>query len=291
MDHFFVFETPNGTKLWVPNVEDSLKPCVGRVFSRWEDVISMYKKYAENSGFSYRKGQTNIKKGVVNHKYLRCNKASKPQANRKFDTMLESSLKMRQSSFSVTDCKANICVKVIGEMSSFKIAKFVEEHNHPLVEPYNRDLTKISRKLPFSSQQFIHKMSLNKIGPVIAHRCLVSMKGGHHNVNGTATDFKNFSQSMRLFIGERDSQLVIDRLRDRKEGMPSFYYDFVVEDGKLKSLFWADEISKLNYDVFGEVLAFDATYHTNKYLSHLMFIEFLFLLLLTDICILFTGTT
>ncbi|KAK1428123.1 hypothetical protein QVD17_16951 [Tagetes erecta] len=34
---------------------------------------------------------------------------------------------------------------------------------------------------------------------------------------------------------------------------------------KLRSVFWADEISKLNYEAFGDVLAFDATYQTNKY--------------------------
>ena len=44
----------------------------------------------------------------------------------------------------------------------------------------------------------------------------------------------------------------------------TFFYDFVVRDGKLHSVFWADEISKLNYKAFGDVVAFDATYNTNK---------------------------
>ncbi|XP_035840166.1 protein FAR1-RELATED SEQUENCE 5-like [Helianthus annuus] len=41
---------------------------------------------------------------------------------------------------------------------------------------------------------------------------------------------------------------------------------------QLRSIFWADEISKINYEVFGDVLAFDATYHTNKY--NMIFVPF-----------------
>ncbi|XP_076951979.1 protein FAR1-RELATED SEQUENCE 5-like [Bidens hawaiensis] len=196
--------------------------------------------------------------------YLRCNKAGKPQGKRKFDTLCESSLKMRQCTFSVIDCLASISLQVCEETSVYNVIKFCGNHNHPLVEEYNRGLTKTSRKLTFSTQQFSHQMSLNKIGPTIAHRLQVSMKGGHHNVNGTATDFKNWYNSMRIHIGNRDSQLVLDRLKDHCESLPDFYFHFVVEKGKLKSVFWVDEILKISYQAFGDVIAFDATYKTNK---------------------------
>ncbi|XP_022032988.1 protein FAR1-RELATED SEQUENCE 5-like [Helianthus annuus] len=98
-----------------------------------------------------------------------------------------------------------------------------------------------------------------------AYRCLVALKGGHHNVNGTPVDFKNFSHQLRIFIGERDAQVFLERLRERFDNLPNFYFDYTVSNGKLSSVFWADEISKLNYKAFGDVLAFDATYSTNKY--------------------------
>ncbi|KAD3068782.1 hypothetical protein E3N88_36662 [Mikania micrantha] len=140
---------------------------------------------------------------------------------------------------------------VIKATSAFVIYKFVECHNHPLVETYNRDFTKAGRKLSFSTKQFIHHMTLNNIGPTIAHRLQVSMKGGHHNVKGTPTDFKNFSRAIRLFIGNRDSQLLLDRLRDRVKNLPDFFFDFSVVKGELRHVFWADEISRKNYEVFG----------------------------------------
>ncbi|KAD3337023.1 hypothetical protein E3N88_32543 [Mikania micrantha] len=225
----------------------------------------MYKNYALKCGFCVRVGQTKRdKEDVITHKYLRCKNLEDHRAKRKFDTLVESSLYGRKSSFQVTDCKAHIGVQVTKATSTFALYKFVECHNHPLVEPYNRDLTKAGRKLSFSTKQFIHHMTLNRIGPTIAHRLQVSMKGSHHNVKGTPNDFKNFSQTIRSFIGNRDFQLFLDHLRDRVQNLPDFYFVFCDVNGELRHVFWADEISKRNYEVFGDVLAFDATKHTNK---------------------------
>ncbi|XP_022031087.1 protein FAR1-RELATED SEQUENCE 5-like [Helianthus annuus] len=145
------------------------------------------------------------------------------------------------------------------------VLSFNNIHNHELVENYNRDLSNILRKVSFSTKQFIYNMSLNRIRPIRAYRCLVALKGGHHNVNGTPMDFKNFSHQLRIFIGERDAQVFLERLRERFDNLPNFYFDYTVSNGKLSSVFWADEISKLNYKAFGDVLAFDATYNTNRY--------------------------
>ncbi|XP_076937470.1 protein FAR1-RELATED SEQUENCE 5-like [Bidens hawaiensis] len=172
---------------------------------------------------------------------------------------------VKQKTFTVTDCKAHVGVSFCHETCNFILSEFVEDHNHCLVDTFNRDLTKISRKLSFSTKTFIHQMSLNRVGPTVAHRLLVSIKDGHYNIKGTPIDFKNFYNGMRIFIGDRDSQLVIDRLKDRYECFPEFFFDITVENGKLRSIFWTDEISKLNYKAFGHVLAFDATYQTNRY--------------------------
>ncbi|XP_076954728.1 protein FAR1-RELATED SEQUENCE 5-like [Bidens hawaiensis] len=177
--------------------------------------------------------------------------------------MSEPSMYVRKKT--LTDCKVHLGVSFCRDTSKFIVLKFVEEHNHSLVETFNRDLTKISRKLSFSTKKFIHQMSLNRIGPTVAHHLLVSIKGGHHNVRGTPIDFKNFYNGMRIFIGNRDSQLAIDPMKDRYEGCPEFFFDFTVENGKLRSIFWADEISKLNDKAFGHFLTFDATYQTNRY--------------------------
>ncbi|KAD3066994.1 hypothetical protein E3N88_34874 [Mikania micrantha] len=125
----YTYLTPNGTKVWCPISDNDSRPHVGATYGSWHDVITMYKNYAMNCGFSVRVGQTK----------------------------------------------------------------------------------------------------------------------------------RNKDDAIRLFIGNCDSQLFLDRLRDRVQNLPDFYFDFCVVNGELRHAFWADEISKRNYECFGDVLAFDAT--------------------------------
>ncbi|KAD4585381.1 hypothetical protein E3N88_22982 [Mikania micrantha] len=179
-------------------------------------------------GFSVRVDQNKKNKDdVITHKYLRCNKVGKPKSKRNLDMLAKSSMCGRKISFQVSDCKAHIVVQVSEATSTFVICKFVGWHNCPLVESSNRDFTKVGRKLSLSTKYFINHMTLNRIGPTVSHSLQVSMKGDHHNVKGTPTDF-------------------------------------CVVNSNLRHVFWADEISKKNYEVFGDILPFDATYYTNK---------------------------
>ena len=58
--------------------------------------------------------------------------------------------------------------------------------------------------------------------------------------------------------------MVVDTLKSRMINLPNFFFECVVVDGELRSLFWADDVSKCNYEAFGDVLGFDATYHTDQ---------------------------
>ncbi|XP_022014087.1 protein FAR1-RELATED SEQUENCE 5-like [Helianthus annuus] len=270
---YYVTQTPEGTKFWTPFVDKEFLPVLGKSYETFEEVVAMYKVYGYEAGFNVKKAQTKVRNGCPTHKYLRCSKAAKPQKKRTFDTLFESlAMCSRNSTFTLTDCKARLLIVATQDPIRFVVHSWSDVHNHPLIDTFNRDLSKFSRKLPFAAQQFIHQMSLNRIGPVKTHRFLVSIKGGNHNVRGTTDDFKNYSQQLRIFIGDRDAQLLLERLRDRSENLANFYYDFVVSEGKLKAVFWADEISNLNYKAFGDVLAFDATYQTNKY--NMIFVPF-----------------
>ena len=68
------------------------------------------------------------------------------------------------------------------------------------------------------------------------------------------------------FIGNRDAQMVVEKLLSRQE----FFSDFSVEykqhknDKTLIGLFWADAQAKLNYAAFGDVVSFDATFRSNR---------------------------
>jgi hypothetical protein len=63
-----VYQTPNGTKYWCPDVSIELKPVVGKIYNSWDDVYQMYESYAEKSGFSIRSSACKKWKGEITHR-------------------------------------------------------------------------------------------------------------------------------------------------------------------------------------------------------------------------------
>ncbi|XP_076953010.1 protein FAR1-RELATED SEQUENCE 3-like [Bidens hawaiensis] len=67
--------------------------------------------------------------------------------------------------------------------------------------------------------------------------------------------------------------MAVRRLIRKKDFSPEYTCEYVIgEDHRMKGLFWADEQSKRNYMMFGDVVCFDATYKSNKY--DLVFVPF-----------------
>ncbi|KAM0025970.1 hypothetical protein Hdeb2414_s0020g00552521 [Helianthus debilis subsp. tardiflorus] len=52
---YFVFDTPQGTRYWIPNVADKFIPVCGKSYPTFADVLSMYELYAFEAGFSVKK--------------------------------------------------------------------------------------------------------------------------------------------------------------------------------------------------------------------------------------------
>ncbi|KAK9049408.1 hypothetical protein SSX86_031622 [Deinandra increscens subsp. villosa] len=260
-----VFAAYDGTKYWKPDVDPSYIPVLGSVYDSWEHVTNMYDAYAAKAGFSTRLGTHRKINDVTRHRYILCNRAGKPKLQ-SFNSMNPEPVSASKTSrSSLTDCGACIRSKFDPETQKYTLYTFVEAHNHELIGPEFMDFSSKRRMLDFSTQQFIHQLSLNKIGASVAHNVQCSLKGGHHNVRGTKTEFKNFARAIRIFIGDRDAKLVLDTLEERTKNLHNFFYESLIVGNELKSLFWADDVSRCNYEVFGEVLAFDATYKTNQY--------------------------
>ncbi|GAU48030.1 hypothetical protein TSUD_135990 [Trifolium subterraneum] len=50
-----------------------------------------------------------------------------------------------------------------------------------------------------------------------------------------------------------------------------FWRHKIDDDGRLTHLFWCDGAAQRDYNVFGDVVAFDATYKRNKYMCHSLY--------------------
>ncbi|XP_022013683.1 protein FAR1-RELATED SEQUENCE 1-like [Helianthus annuus] len=170
------------------------------VFSSLDDCYSMYVKYAKECGFSVRKGTTKTNsKGVLHIKYYLCTRSGLYK-DKKVDT-LDPNQKERlvRSNFSKrTDCGALLCV--LFEAGSWKVYKFVKEHNHNLVERPDKHCLPIERQLTQLQKHVIHSISKLNLGPVKALNVMKTCFGGFEDVGASKVKFKNYKRYSMVVV-------------------------------------------------------------------------------------------
>ena len=171
------------------------------------------------------------------------------------------------------DCKAQIILKPGGK-EGFVIMSFAAEHNHTLASGPARMFLRCNRKVSLAYQNFIVDCSRANIGATRAHSLVKEMTGSYEDVGATVSYFKNFARDVKVRIGEHDSDKILDKFRTkRKKTRNSFFYDYKVDkNGHLTGLFWTDTVGQANYDVFGDIVSFDPTFRTNKYVLSLIYL-------------------
>ncbi|PWA34923.1 FAR1 DNA binding domain, Zinc finger, SWIM-type, MULE transposase domain, FHY3/FAR1 family [Artemisia annua] len=225
--------TPNGTKCWVPKVSN--KPVKGTVFDTLEIALNAYKEYAREGGFEVRKGgQKNSKnsKDEPNNKYFYCvRQGVKPppkDGNQKSDKSQTTNplgvtkvIKRRKRASCRCGCNAQLRLKKLPN-GKYTVSKFIEKHNHSLVYEDDIKYLRASRRLTFPKQQLLNQLSNVNIGPVKSWKVLKEMYGGFEYIGATDVDCKNYKRALNEFIGERDAQMVVDKLLSREEYFDNF---------------------------------------------------------------------
>ncbi|XP_021996142.1 protein FAR1-RELATED SEQUENCE 5-like [Helianthus annuus] len=162
-------------------------------------------------------------------------------------------------------CHAHIALSS-DDGESYNLYRFVEQHNHTLISQEDMQFVSSSRNLTVMKQKRIYSLSTLNLGPVKSFHIMRTEYGGFEEVGATIVDCKNFKRDLNCFIGEYDAEMIVQRLTNKKEYMWDFSFEYTVDsNGCLTGLFWADEVSKQNYSVFGDVISFDATFKMNKY--------------------------
>nr|GEZ47479.1 hypothetical protein [Tanacetum cinerariifolium] len=262
----------------------------------------MYKVYSEKGRFNIRKSSIKRYKGKVTHVYVLCNRASKVRSKFDINTLKEADAddeekdgntkRKRKTVSRVTNCPTKIGLKVIHVTECYKLFDFVENHNHPLMNENNMDLSRPRHQLHFSDYMYIHRASLSnidekpKLGDIFdtfdngynmykvyseKGRSYISapIESGSYGwlckVRGTPNDYRNFKRAVNLFIGDRDAQMIVDKMINWKLHVPEFSFEHHVLHDELVGMFWVDDTMKCNYAVFSDVVSFDATFRTKKY--------------------------
>ncbi|RYR30606.1 protein FAR1-RELATED SEQUENCE 5-like [Arachis ipaensis] len=95
---------------------------------------------------------------------------------------------------------------------------------------------------------------------------IVFQKGGYDKVGFTSKDLHNhISKTRRGKVKDGDAFAVLAYLFSKADSDPLFLGKFTLKDGRLDNLVWADGESVIDYECFGDVLAFDTTYKKNVY--------------------------
>lgn len=147
------------------------------------------------------------------------------------------------------------------DANGFSVKTFIEKHNHSFTGKGGIQFLWCNRSLT----EF-HKKVIMDIGATRAHAILKSMLGSYENVGATVVDFKNFARDIKEYIGKHDADMIIQKFKDIQEASDKeFKFEYKTDkNNHLTHLLWADGISRRNFQVFGDVVSFDATYRTNK---------------------------
>ncbi|KAL3024360.1 hypothetical protein AAZX31_04G116500 [Glycine max] len=119
-----------------------------------------------------------------------------------------------------------------------------------------------------SASDIMQVENYRKVGirPPHMYATFANQCGGYDKVGFIRKDIYNEEGRMRK-QHTSDAIGALKYLHYLRKKDPMMYVSYTADEGsRLQRLFWCDTESQLLYEVFGDVLAFDATYKKNKYL-------------------------
>ncbi|XP_057451919.1 protein FAR1-RELATED SEQUENCE 5-like [Lotus japonicus] len=216
-------------------------------------AFTFYNLYARMNGFSARRGKVCHKQGHKVDKFgdLRTRKREPKRDIRCF-------------------CKAECRVHMDYDTGRWYVKSFADEHSHLLYMDKHAGL--LARHRRMNDADVTQLKDMRRVGISTRHvlASLASQKGGYENVGHTMQDmFNELDKQRRNELP--DARGALSYLRSLKTTDSDMYWRHIAnENGRLQHLFWADGHSQKDYKLFGDVIAFDATYRRNKYFCPLV---------------------
>ncbi|XP_024965434.1 protein FAR1-RELATED SEQUENCE 5-like [Cynara cardunculus var. scolymus] len=233
-------ESPGGTKLWIPKVDGNICPTVGEFFSSVDSIENMYRKYADVVGFDIRLASKKMNSlGGVQTRYFVCSKEGIPP-KKEFDSLEVSSGERRRcnTNFKCTGCKACLKVHYVKESDRYEVYHFIEARNHMLCRSDEKLFTRSRHQLDYKDRKNVYHASSSKVGITQSCRMQLAINGGLVSSGGTARDHMNFRRDIMLFVGNKDAQMLINKMNKRREHCPHamIFVPFVAIDNHKKSI-------------------------------------------------------
>ncbi|XP_045791191.1 protein FAR1-RELATED SEQUENCE 5-like [Trifolium pratense] len=230
-------------------------------FSTEQEAIDFYEAYARSQGFAIRKDDVkyNDENEIVSRRLL-CNKAGKSERkNRKNEDRHRPTMRI--------GCLARLRVAYDMIRKIWKVTMFQPFHNHDLTPANFVHLIPNYRKLSEADKQVVNGLHSQGVRTCHILGFLMDQKGGHEDLGFIKKDLYNYTDHQgRVRIEDEDTFATLSYFQGKADGDSNFFSEFTfTDDGRLENIFWADSTSKLDYECFGDVVAFDTTYKKNRY--------------------------
>jgi hypothetical protein len=241
-----------------PDVLDVAKvPEVGMKFPTLEYAHEFYNTYALRTGFVAVRGR-NYKRRKFQ---LDCNRSGKGRlidnSNRK--------RKRKRNIIEKTNCQARVIVKLTNGQWEFTAVQ--NEHNHPLCP--NPSFTKfvLSKKhMSAEERSFSRVLQQSRVPPKKIMKIIRLMRSSFGKIPSEEKHVGNVQPAEQRGKANSDVEKTLNHFMELQLRDPCFFYT-VQKDGDniVRSIFWTDERSRMDYETFGDFITFDTTCSTNRH--------------------------
>ena len=232
-------------------------------FSSLEVAYLFYTWYSRVNGFSVRKDKVLRSKGsgeIMQQTFV-CSREGKRRDN---GVALEDR-KRRPKAETRRGCGAKFRVHVNVVTHRWYVSIFVVQHNHELLDAFSSGMLPAHRKMSDSDVMEMNNYRMAGIGTHQIFSSFALKSGGYENVGFRQKDIYNQVGRQRA-EHESDCAAALKFLKDLESSDPLMFCRHKSNsEGQLELLFWSDGMSQIDYQAFGDVVAFDATYSKNKY--------------------------
>ncbi|XP_057452796.1 protein FAR1-RELATED SEQUENCE 5-like [Lotus japonicus] len=236
-------------------------------FANVEVAYEFYHWYGRNNGFSACRGtiRRNTKGEPVQQTFL-CHR----QGFRE-DRGIPDEMRMRQrKTDSRCGCQAKFRVHIDTISQRWYVSCIDDGHNHDLVPKQHGGILAGHRKMSEADIMSMNSFMKCSISAPEIFNSFATQAGGYEKVGfGTKNMLNQLAKQRRACYSYGKNAIEYLRWLGLNDPLMFQGHTENAEHG-LENLFWCDGISRMNYKVFGDVLAFDATYKKNKYRRHVV---------------------
>ncbi|RYQ84004.1 protein FAR1-RELATED SEQUENCE 5-like [Arachis ipaensis] len=236
---------------------------LSRNFATEEDAYAAYKDFARLRSFGVQKGDVGCVNGILVTRNFFCyrqgirHRKHYDRPERVREERLESRM----------DCKAKLKIYYDMQQSVWKVRTIIDEHNHELAPAMFTHLLPSHQKMSEGNRAQVDSFKQFGIATSKIMAYMAGQYGGYGMLRFTKRDLYNYVHGQRITrICDGDAAATIGYFEGKANAdiMTAARYTRT-PDNRLGSLFWADGEMMADYQLFGDVLAFDSMYRSNKY--------------------------